>query len=135
MDILMEKAKGQERDVLLRSMEMADPTFFDETAHAAHITFQNPKGVAFDYQAELYIGKTLDDRRATSGIQAFSIPAAGSLSVDFAITMPKLVVPTDTYHVYCVVATGGIPIVTYVSTEDVIVNVGPAVDITNITWD
>jgi len=135
MNIPMETAKGREKDVILKSMEMADPIFFDETVHAAHITFQNPKGVAFDYQAELYIGKTLDSRKATSGVLAFSIPAAGSMVVDFAITMPKLVVATDTYHVYCVVATGGIPIVTYVSTEDVVVNVNPAIDITIITWD
>jgi len=135
MILAMQKVRGQEKNIILRSVKMDDPTFFDETAHAAHITFQNPKGVTFDYLAELYIGKTVGDKKATSGVIPFSIPAAGTLAVDFSITMPRLTVTTDTFHVYCAVASGGVQIVTYVSTEDVVVNVGPAIGITKITWD
>jgi hypothetical protein len=135
MILAMQKVRGQEKDIILKSMKMDDPTFFDETVHAAHITFQNPKGVAFSYEAELYVGKTLADKKATSGVIPFSVPAAGTLIVDFSITMPRLTVITDTFHVYCAVASGGVPIVAYVSTEDVIVNVGPAIGITKITWD
>jgi hypothetical protein len=135
MILAMQKVRGQEKNIVLRRMEMDDPTFFDETAHAAHITFQNPKGVAFDYQAELYIGKSVGDKKATSGVIPFSIPAGGTQAVDFSITMPRLTVATDTFHVYCAVASGGVQIVTYVSTEDVVLNVGPAINITKITWD
>ncbi len=135
MILTMQKVRGQEKNIILKRMEMDDPNFFDETAHAAHITFQNPKGMAFNYQAELYIGKTVGSKVATSGVIPFSVPAGATAAVDFSITMPRLTVATDTYHVYCAVASGGVQIVTYVSTEDVVVNVGPAINITKITWD
>jgi hypothetical protein len=135
MILAMQKVRGQERNIVLRRMEMDDPTFYDESAHVAHITFQNPKGVAFDYQAELYVGKSIGDKKATSGVIAFSVAAGGTHVTDFSITMPKLTVATDTFHVYCAVASGGVQIVTYISTEDIVVNVSPAINITKITWD
>jgi hypothetical protein len=135
MILAMQKVRGQEKNIVLKSARMDDPTFFDETVHVAHITFQNPKGVAFDYQAELYLGKTIGDKKATSGVIPFSVSAGAIKAVDFSISMPRLTVTSDTFHVYVAVASGGVMIVTYVSTEDVIVNVGPAIDITKITWD
>jgi len=134
MKLKMNMVEGTEQ-VIIKEVEMDDPTFFDETVHVAHVTFTNPKGVAFDYEAELYLGKTYGDKKATSGVIPFSIPAGGTKVVDFSVTMPRLTVPTDTYHVYCTVASGGTTIVVYVSTEDVVLNVGPAINITRITWD
>lgn len=135
MILIMQKAVGQEESVALRRVEMDDPAFLDETVHVAHITFQNPKAVAFNYEGELYLGKTIGSRVVTTGVIPFSVSAGASKIVDFSINMPRLTVATDTYHVYVAVSSGGVAIVTYISTEDVIVNVGPAVNITKITWD
>jgi hypothetical protein len=133
MIIPMQKLFGS--GIELKKMVMEDPTFFDETSHVAHIIFQNPKGVTLNYTAELYLGKTVGDKKATSGQVPFSVSAGGSQTVDFTVTMPRLTVQTDTYHVYCSVSVGGTPIITYISTEDVVVNVNPAINITKVTWD
>lgn len=131
----MKKAEGEgEEQVLVKSVEMDDPTFWDEATQVAAVSFTNPKGMAFDYQGEVYLGKAVGDKKATSGIVNFNIPANSSKAVNFTVKMPKLTVATDTYHVYVAVSTGGVPIVTYVATEDVVVNIKPAIDIGTITW-
>jgi len=131
----MVPSRGDPGIITLKKVEMEDPNFESETVHVAHVTFTNPKAVAFSYEAELYLGKVLGDKKATSGVGAFSIPAGGSLPVDFTVSMPRLLVVQDSYHVYLAVAHAGITLVTYVSTEDVLVFVTPAVEIGIITWD
>lgn len=120
---------------LVRTLRMDDPTFESLTVHVAHATFVNPKPAQFSYTSELYLGKFLGDRAATSGQISFDIPGGGSKIVDFSVSMPSLAVESDSFHVYLEVTHAGVILVTYVSIEDVIVTVTPAIDLGPITWD
>lgn len=128
-------ARGDDSQVRVKTVEMEDPNFESETRHTAHALVINPKSVTYDYQAELYLGKTIGHKVASSGVKAFSIPGGQSLSVDFSVNMPALVVPDDTFHVYLEIRHAGAVLITFIGTEDVVVYVTPAVEVTEITWD
>lgn len=131
----MKVSKGDQESIALEKIEMNDPTFPSESVHTAHVTFTNPKSVTFSYSGELYLGKSIGDKQVSSGVGMFSITAGGSLSVDFTVSMPALTIEQDSYHVYLTVAHEGATLITYVSTEDVIVYVEPAITHGPITWD
>lgn len=130
----LQKVSGEDGHILVKSMEMEDPTFESETLHTATATFQNPKTVSFDFTAELYLGKTVGSKVVTSGAKTFTVAAGASKAVDFAVTTPKLTILTDTYHVYLEVKQAGVVLITFVATEDVTVVVTPAINVTQITW-
>lgn len=129
------KASGEEGHIIVKELEMDDPDFESETSHLAHAMFQNPKTAGFDYEAELYLGKSVGDKVVTSGVKAFTIPAGGSKTVDFSVNMPRLTIPEDSFHVYLEVKHLGATLITFIGTEDVGVFVTPAVQVTDITWD
>jgi len=128
-------ARGDDSQVKIKTVEMGDPNFESETSHTAHALVVNPKSVTYDYQAELYLGKTIGHKVASSGVKAFSLPGGQSLSVDFSVNMPALTVPDDTFHVYLEIRHAGAVLITFIGTEDVAVFVTPAIDVETITWD
>jgi len=134
MKLDLEKAKGEDGHILVKSLEMEDPTFESATPHVATATFQNPKTAPFDFTAELYLGKTLGTKTATSGPKTFTVAAGGTKPVDFSVNMPTLAIPSDAYHVYLEVKQAGVVLITFVATEDVTVIVTPAINVTQITW-
>ena len=134
MNMEMKKVNGEDGHIVVKSMEMEDPTFESETAHIAHAVFHNPKSVSFDYTAELYLGKTPGSKVVTSGSKSFSVAAGQSKTVDFSVSMPRLTIPSDSYHVYLEVKHLGTLLITFIGTEDVAVFVNPAIDVTEITW-
>lgn len=131
----MKKLSGQDGHIIVESMDMEDPTFESGTPHTAHALFHNPKSASFDYQAELYLGKTVGDKAATSGTQSFSLLAGQSKTVNFSVNMPVLAIPDDTFHVYLEISHLGTVLITFIGTEDVGVFVTPAVEVTQVTWD
>jgi hypothetical protein len=134
MKMQLRKAQGEEGKILVKSLEMEDPTFESGTPHVATATFQNPKTASFDYTAELYLGKALGTKTVTSGPKTFTIAANGTLPVAFSVNMPTLTIPSDTYHVYLEVKQAGVVLITFVATDDVIVTVTPGINVTTITW-
>lgn len=135
MEMKFKKVSGEDGHIEVKKMEMEDPSFESETAHVAHALFHNPKSVAYDYAAELYLGKTVGDKVVTSGSKAFSLTAGQSKTVDFSVNMPRLTIPDDSFHVYLEVKHLGVLLITFIGTEDVAVFVTPAIEITTITWD
>lgn len=135
MEMKLCKISGEDGHILVKSLEMEDPAFESETLHTAHALFHNPKSVAWDYTAELYLGKTAGDKVVTSGSKGFSLTAGQSKTVDFSVNMPRLTVPDDSFHVYLEVKHLGVLLITFIGTEDVAVFVTPAVEVTTITWD
>ncbi len=100
-----------------------DPTFNAGVAKTATATLTNNTGQDLTCTTELYIDVT---KVADSGMSAsFSLPAGGSLTVNYQVPMPKAGGP---YHVYIDVWSGGALLAHYQATEDVTVN--PALAIT-----
>ena len=134
MKVQLKKIRGEEGHILVKSLEMEDPTFESESVHVATATFQNPKTASFDFTAELYLGKAVGSKSATSGAKSFSLPAGDTRPVDFSVNMPRLTIPSDNYHVYLEIKQAGAVLITFVGTEDVAVIVTPAINVTTITW-
>lgn len=131
----LQKVSGEEGHIVVERLEMEDPAFESETPHVAHALFTNPKSVAYDYTAELYLGKTVGDKVVTSGVVTFSLLAGASKTVNFSVSMPRLTIPDDSFHVYLEVKHLGVLLITFIGTEDVAVFVTPAIEVTEITWD
>jgi len=134
MKLNLQKASGEDGHILVKSMEMEDPTFESATVHVATATFQNPKTSSFDYTAELYLGKTVGTKTVTSGVKTFTVAAGGTKAVAFSVNMPTLTIPSDVYHVYLEIKHLGTLLITFVATDDVTVIVTPAINVTTITW-
>lgn len=114
-------------------MEIQDPTFDYGTSHVAHAPVANPTPATFTYDAELYLATSPTAAKvATSGIVTFTLAGGASDIVDFPLTMPGV---EGTFHVYLDVLVAGELIAAYIGTEDVTVEVTPAIDIEPITWD
>jgi len=114
-------------------LEIQDPTFDYGTSHIAHAPVSNPTPATFTYNAELYLATSPTAAKvATSGIVTFTLAGGASDIVDFPLTMPDV---GGTFHVYLDVLVAGELIAAYIGTEDVIVEVAPAIDIEPITWD
>ncbi len=135
MKMKLRKANGDEGHILVKSLEMEDPTFESETPHVAHALFQNPKAIAYAFTAELYLGKTVGSKVVTSGVVSFSLAAGASQTVNFTVTTPRITVTPDPYHVYLEVKQAGVTLITFVGTDDVITIVIPAINVTTISWD
>lgn len=134
MKMKLRKANGEEGHILVKSLEMEDPTFESASTHVATATFQNPKTASFDFTAELYLGKTVGTKTVTSGVKPFTLAGGASLAVAFSVNMPTLTIPSDSYHVYLEVKQAGVTLITFVATEDVICVVTPAINVTGIIW-
>lgn len=105
-----------------------DPTFTVGSVHTARATLTNPTTKQFTYDPELYLGAA---KAATSGVGSVTIPAGGSQSVDFTVTMPTV---EATYPVYLDVSVAGELIAHYQATEDVVIAITPAIVVGPITW-
>lgn len=91
------------------------PEFMPEETKTATIKMKNPTTKAWDYAAELYLGKA---KAAASGLIPFSIPAKSSRDVSFSITMPSI---EGTYIPYIDVFTNSRLIAAYQAIEDVVI--------------
>jgi hypothetical protein len=134
MIIKVKRLQGDESAVKVKQVEMKDPTFGDGNIQTARVVFQNPKASSLTYSAELYLGKQIGDKKATSGIKTFTVAAGGQQTVDFPVTMPLISSSQESYKVYVPVSVGGTLLVTYVATEEVVVVLQPAVNVIGITW-
>lgn len=106
-----------------------DPIFEGGSPHIASALMSNPTAKEFTYVTELYLGIT---RAATSGVGSVTIPAGGSATVAFPIIAPAV---EGTYGVWLDVHVGLDLIKHYKATEDVVVEVSPAIDIDFIGWE
>ena len=71
--------------VVVEYLEMNDPTFNGGESKTAKARLTNPTAKQFTYSVELYLGVT---KAATSGVGSVTIPAGGSLDVNFTMVMP-----------------------------------------------
>ena len=113
----------------IRWLESEDPTFEPGETRTAIAPMTNPTGKAWDYTAELYLGLP---KVASSGVISFSLAAGETKSVSFPVTMPAA---EGTYPVYLDVYVGVDLVGAYQATEDVIIQISPAVVIGPITWE
>lgn len=114
--------------VIVESLEMLDPTFEGGVSKTAKATLTNPTAKQFTYSVELYFGVT---KAATSGVGSVTIPAGGSLDVNFTIVMP---VVEAIYPVYLDVKVDTTLLAHYQATENVTIVISPAIIVGPITW-
>ena len=109
----------------------ADPTFEAGSIHTARATLTNPTAKEFTYSVELY----LDVTKVASASGSVTIPAGGTLDVDFTLTMPLI---EGTFHVYLDVWVGADLIVHHEAlphaTQDVTLVISPDIVIGPIIW-
>lgn len=115
--------------IKVEKLEGLDPAFEGGTVHTATARLTNPTAKEFTYTTELYLGVT---KVATSGVSApFSIPAGGSLDVTYTVTMP---LAEAEYEVYLDVWVTAELIAHYKATENVTIEISPAIQVGPITW-
>ena len=112
----------------VEKLEMEDPTFEGGSVHTARATLTNPTAKEFTYNTELYLDVL---KVATSGVGPVTIPAGGSVPVDYTITMPLV---EGEYEVYLDVWVGVELIAHYKATVNVTIEVSPAITVGPITW-
>lgn len=105
-----------------------DPTFEGGSTHVARATLTNPTSKEFTYTTELYLGVL---KTATSGIGTVTIPAGASVPVDYTLVMP---LAEGIYEVYLDVWYGTELLAHYKATENVTIEVSPAIDVGPIIW-
>lgn len=115
-------------EIRVEPLQASDPTFEGGSSHSARALLTNPTAKAFTYTTELYLGVT---KVATSGVGAVNIPAGGSVYVDYPIVAP---IAEGVYEVYLDVWSDGVLLAHYKATENVTVEVSPAIDVGPITW-
>lgn len=108
-------------------LEAADPTFKPGTSHIAHARVTNPSSTTFTYTGDLYLGD-----HVVSASASFTLTPGQTKTIDFTITMPGA---EGAYKVYLDIYVGADLIAAYVATEDVIIEVEPAIDVGPISWD
>lgn len=79
--------------VKVEKLEMEDPILEKGSLRTARSLITNPTTKEFEYFLELY----LDVAKVAVASGYVTIPALGSLNVDFAVQMPLI---EETYHVY-----------------------------------
>jgi len=114
--------------VKIEKLEMEDPTFEAGVVKTARARLTNPTAKQFTYTVELYLGI---DKAATSGSGQVTIPASSYLDVDFTMTMPLV---ETIYPVYLDVWHEGTLLKHYQATEDVTIEIAPAIEVGPITW-
>lgn len=117
-----------EPPVKIELLEMTDPTFEAGVTKTARARLTNPTAKQFTYTAELYMGIA---KAATSGVGTVTIPAGGYVDVNFTLIMPAV---EGEYPVYLDVWHEGTLLRHYQSTENVIVQISPNIDVGPITW-
>ena len=114
--------------VKVESLEMEDPTFEGGSSRTASAVLTNPTTREFTYTTELYLGVT---KVVTSGAGAVTIPAGGSITVNYTVVMP--IVEAE-YEVYLDVWVGTELIAHYKATVNVVIAISPAITVGPITW-
>ncbi len=117
-----------EPKIKVQPLESEDPTFEGGVTRTATALMTNPTAVQHDYTAEIYLGVA---KAASSGVLAFTILAGDSQYVSFPIVMPLV---EGVYEVYLDVWSGGELLAHYKATEDVTIEISPAIDVGPITW-
>jgi len=114
--------------IKVEKLEGLDPIFEGGATHVARATLTNPTSKEFTYDVELYLGVT---KEATSGVGSVTIAPGASQPVDFTVTMP---IAEAAYPVYLDALVAGELIAHYRATEDVAIEISPAIEIGIITW-
>jgi len=114
--------------VKVENLGFNDPVFEVGSTHVASAVLTNPTAKQFTYNVELYLDVT---KVATSGVGSVTIPAGGSVSVDFTVAMPSV---EGTWHVYLDVVVDTELIAHYQATEDVSTVISPAIVIGEPVW-
>jgi hypothetical protein len=120
--------KPQVKVGLIQFDQGGDPVFGYGTTHVAHVPMTNPTPQAWTYDAELYLGK---GKAASSGIVSFTLSAGQTKTIDFSITMPET---KGTWSPLIDVLVAGEVIAAYKATEDITVEIAPAIIVGPITW-
>ena len=115
--------------VRIEVLEMEDPTFGAGVTKTARARITNPTAKQFTYTVELYLGVA---KAATSGVGTVTIPAGGYVDVDFTVVMPLV---EGNYPVYLDVWHDTALLKHYQATENVAVEVTPAIEVGPIIWD
>ena len=113
----------------IRWMESEDPTFEAGVSKTAIAPMTNPTSAVFAYTAQLYLDVT---KVASSGVVSFSLNPSETKQIRFPISFPVL---EGTWHVYLDVFVGGELIATFQATEDVTLEISPAIDVGPIIWE
>lgn len=106
-----------------------DPELEGGSVQVATARLTNPTTKEFTYTTEMYFDVT---KVATSGVSSpITIPAGGSVDVNYTVTMPTT---EGEYEVYVDVWVGTELLAHKKATESVTIAVSPAIDIGPITW-
>lgn len=114
--------------VKVEALGSNDPTFEAGSTHIAAATLTNPTTKQFTYTTELYLDVS---KVATSGVGSVTIPAGGSVTMNYTVTMPLV---EGEYEVYLDVWVGTELIAHYKATVNVIVAISPVIVVGPITW-
>ncbi len=114
--------------VAVEPLEANDPTFEAGSVHTAVARLTNPTTKEFTYVTELYLGVL---KVVTSGIGTVTIPAGGFSDMQYTIIAP---IAEGVYEVYLDVSVGGVLVAHYKATENVTIEVSPAIELGPITW-
>jgi len=114
--------------VKIEMLEMADPTFEAGVAKTARARLTNPTAKQFTYTVELYLGVV---KVVTSESGAVTIPAGAYVDVNFTVTMPLV---EGSYPVFLDVWYEGTLLKHYQATENVVIQITPAIVVGPITW-
>ena len=105
-----------------------DPIFEAGSSHTASAVLTNPTTKEFTYTTELYLGVT---KVATSGAGTVTIPAGGSVTMNYPVIAPLV---EAEYEVFLDVWVGTELIKHYQATENVAIEISPAIDVGPIIW-
>lgn len=121
-------------DIRIELFDMDDPTFEGGVVKTASANLSNPTAKGFTYEVELYLSTspTGISKAVTSGIGTVTVPAGGTMTTQFTLTMP--LVETE-YHVFLNVKVAGASLVLFKATENVVIQISPAIDIDFIGWN
>lgn len=114
--------------VKVKSLGFNDPTFGAGSSHTASAVLTNPTAKEFTYTTELYLGI---GKVVSSGVGTVTIPAGGSATMNYPIIMPLV---EGIYEVFLDVKVGTDLVAHYKATEDVTIEISPAIEIGDVTW-
>ena len=115
--------------VKIEKLEMEDPTFEAGVTKTARARLTNPTAKQFTYSVELYLGVA---KAATSGGGTVTIPAGGYVDVNFTVVMPLV---EASYPVFLDVWHEGTLLRHYQATENVVIQISPAIEVGPIIWE
>lgn len=114
--------------VEIEMLEMDDPTFEAGVMKTATARLTNPTAKQFTYTTEMYLGVT---KVASSGQGTVTIPAGGYADVSFTVVMPLV---EGSYPVFLDVWYESTLLKHYQATENIDIQISPAIDVGPITW-